>query len=339
MNTRTLTAVIVSMWLPIVPIGWHLGYQSVGADVLLLGFALALILSAWHLVRYFFAPTGTADAVIRLGVVAFAIVVLLGLTLGSVGWIGPWPYAASLAVTLIASASLNTSQSPILTPRWASVPVIVIAIIGALAAFAVGFGLTHAPFTLYDSLSYHLFFAARWLQDHRLSIIPTPFSDPAQAYQPGNGELFLMWLMLPVHGDLVARVGQLPFAALGAVAVYGLARRLGAAPEHAVYPSACFLMARPVFEQAIGANVDVICASMFAASIYLGVVAVDRDTRGDWILWGISAGLALGTKFLALVYLPVLLLLPVAHAVAGRRSGRSRASPFWHSRGTSATGS
>lgn len=35
---------------------------------------------------------------------------------------------------------------------------------------------SHSPFIAYDSLSYHLFFPARWLQAHRVSIIPTPHS-------------------------------------------------------------------------------------------------------------------------------------------------------------------
>jgi len=44
-------------------------------------------------------------------------------------------------------------------------------------------GLVQSPMTLYDSVSYHLVFPARWLQEHRLSIVQTPFSDLAQAYQ------------------------------------------------------------------------------------------------------------------------------------------------------------
>src|SRR6185312_15572436 len=108
---------------------------------------------------------------------------------------------------------------------------------------------------------YHLFFPARWLQEHRLSIVATPFSDEAQAYAPGNGELFFLWLMIPFHGDLLARLGQLPFAVLGAIVLYALARRLGASRERAIYPPLFFLLSRPIVEQAIGANVDLVCAS------------------------------------------------------------------------------
>ena len=89
-----------------------------------------------------------------------------------------------------------------------------VAVVGGLLSFALAFAMTHAPLTLYDSLSYHLFFAARWVQDHAITIIPTPFSDEAQAYTPGNGELFFAWLMLPIHSDALARMGQFPFGLL-----------------------------------------------------------------------------------------------------------------------------
>src|SRR5262249_55052657 len=151
------------------------------------------------------------------------------------------------------------------------------------------------------SLSYHLFFAARWVQDHAIAIIPTPFSDEAQAYAPGNGELFLAWLMLPFHGDFIARMGQWPLGLLGAATLYAIARRLGAEPAPAASPPVFFLLSRPVAEQAVGANVDLFCAALFLTSLYLTLVAVDRDTPSDWVLAGVSAGLYAGSKYLALV--------------------------------------
>lgn len=188
----------------------------------------------------------------------------------------------------------------------------------AIAGFVLGMGIGHAPFTAYDGLSYHLFFPARWLQAHRLSIIPTPFGDEAQAYQPAIGELWFLWLMLPFHGDFLARIGQFPFYLLGATAVYALARRLGASPRHACYAPTFFLITPMVVEQAVGANVDLIHAVLFVISLYLGLVAVDTDERRDWVLWGISMGLFLGTKYLALVYVPVLLAIPLVRGLRRR---------------------
>ena len=166
-----------------------------------------------------------------------------------------------------------------------------------LLAFIVAVGLVQSPLTLYDSLSYHLVFPARWLQEHRLSIVPTPFSDPAQAYQPANGELFFLWLMLPFHGDLLARIGQLPFLLLGAASLYAIARRCGARAGHAAYAPLFFVLARPVVEQAVGADVDLVCAASFLASMHLGIVAIETDAPRDWALWGVSSASFLAAKY------------------------------------------
>ena len=137
--------------------------------------------------------------------------------------------------------------------------------------------------------------------------------DPtAQAYAPANGEVVLLWLMAPWHGDFLARAGEFPFWICCAVSLYAIGRRLGASAAHAWYPAAFFMVARPVVEQAVGADVDLMLSALVAASIYLGLEAVERDRPLDWAMWGVAMGLALGTKYLALVYLPVLLSLAFA---------------------------
>jgi hypothetical protein len=64
-------------------------------------------------------------------------------------------------------------------------------------------------------------------------------------------------------------------------------------------------------EQAVGADVDLICWSLFLTSLYLGLWAVETGSRRDWLLWGVSLGLYAGTKYVALVYAPVFLVVPV----------------------------
>src|SRR5262249_59076948 len=103
--------------------------------------------------------------------------------------------------------------------------------------------------------------------------------------------------------DIVARLAQLPFYVLSAIAGYAIARRMGAASTPALVAPTLILLAPVAVEQAAGANVDLISAAMFLTSIYLGVVAVDRDERRDWVMWGLAVGLFLGTKYLSLVYL------------------------------------
>src|SRR5207247_8613056 len=106
-------------------------------------------------------------------------------------------------------------------------------------------------------------------------------------------------------------IGQLRFYLLGSVALYALARRSGVRPVHAAYAPALYFLSKPIVEQAVGADVDLICWGMFLTSLYTGIAAVDSNARRDWVLWGISLGLYLGSKYVSLVYSPVFLLLPL----------------------------
>jgi hypothetical protein len=290
-------------------LGWYLGFRSVSSYLvfwLLCGF---VGLTSVRLARRAFGATGATDTIIRTAVLAFALIVLAGLALGSLGLVGTIPYLLFFAGCFAASRFLKgDDREPRAAPR---IPVALVAVLVPALAFVIAVGAMESPLTLYDSLSYHLLFPARWLQEHRLSIIATPFSDEAQAYAPANGELFFLWLMLPFHGDFLARIGQLPFYVLGGVALYTLARRMGARPAHAAYAPAFYFLSKPIVEQSVGADVDLICWGMFLTSLYIGIAAVDSNARRDWVLWGISLGLYWGSKYVSLVYSPVFLLLPL----------------------------
>src|SRR5580765_1805605 len=314
---RGLTASAFVLAVASVALGWSLGYHSPVAYVTFWSWCALIFLTARTLARSLFNPIDTADTVIRASVLAFAEIVVVGLLLGGIGWIGVVPYSLCLVLAFAATyvgrvlldpatgGSAVNGGSNKTRPTYA-LPTHVLALGLALLVFILTVGIVQSPLTLYDSLSYHLVFPARWLQDHAISIVPTPFSDPGQAYQPSNGELFFLWLMLPFHGDLFARIGQVPFLLLAGTALYAIARRSGVAPAHAAYAPLFLFLARPVVEQAVGADVDLVCAAMFLTSLYLGIAAIDSDRNRDWAMWGVSVGLYLGTKYLAVVYLGVL---------------------------------
>jgi hypothetical protein len=270
--------------------------------------ALLLLAPARRIATRGVPPPDSADIAIRGGVIAFAIVVAIGLALGAAHRMTPASYAIAEATVLIGVFLIGRRSAAGLDRPAEHLPVLFVGLWAALVVFVVGMGISHSPYTAYDALSYHLYFPARWLQAHRLAIIPTPFSDE---YQPGNGELWFLWLMLPFHGDFLSRIGQVPFYVLGATTAYLLALRCGAGRAHAVYAPTFFLVTPAIVEQAVGADVDLIAAVMFAAAVYLGIVAAESNRRRDWAMWGVAVGLFLGTKYLALVYLPVLLVLSV----------------------------
>jgi hypothetical protein len=309
-----LTALAVAAAANLV-LGWRSGYHALGAYLAFWCLASIVLTTSWNVVSRLFRSASRAEAGVRIAVVAFAIVVFCGLVLGALGQLTIRGYFAAESALLCASWLLPAGEGDPFPDAPLAAPALIVGIGGALVAFALAYAVAHAPLTLYDALSYHLFFAARWVQDHALSIIPTPFSDEAQAYAPANGELFFVWLLLPFHGDLLARLGQFPFGVVAFVTLYLLARRLGASPVQAIYPPAFLALSRPILEQAIGANVDLVCAAMFLASMYFGFVALERNTRSDWMFWGVCAGLYGGSKYVALVYAPVLLLVALARGL------------------------
>ena len=318
-------------------VGWHLGFHSLSAYVISWSFFAIVALPARRLARSLFPSSASCDLVIRTAVLSFAAIVFAGLTLGSVHLLATVPFLCLFAAGFAASRLFEVDHARDGEPTRLPIPIA--GVLVPLLAFVVAVGFLRSPLTLYDSLSYHLVFPARWLQESALSIVQTPFSDPAQAYQPGNGELFFLWLMLPFHGDLLARIGQLPFLLLAGTTVYAIARRSGVAPAHAAYAPMFLFLARPVVEQAVGADVDLVCAAMFLTSLYLGIVAVDSDRNRDWAMWGVSVGLYLGTSTSRSFTSVCCFFYRWCAASVARRSGRCPASRSLDCRGTRGTGS
>ncbi|HWF86672.1 MAG TPA: glycosyltransferase family 39 protein, partial [Vicinamibacterales bacterium] len=305
------------MALTTVGLGSVVGFRASAAYLLFWLLSACVVLASARIARYLFPADSLSGTLIRISTIAFALVVASEMLLGSLGLIRLLPQVVLFSGIYAASCLLPwRAVHPGIAVRHA--PLMLLAALAPMVVFIVATGITRSPLTLYDSLSYHLVFPARWLLDHRLSIVPTPFSDEAQAYAPANGELFFLWLMLPFHGDVLARIGQLPFYLLGGVVLYALARRAGATPAHAIYPPLFYFFTRPIVEQALGADVDLICWSLFLASMYFAASAADRDQPRDWCLWGVSVGLYCGTKYVALVYAPILVAFAIQRGLRRR---------------------
>jgi hypothetical protein len=181
-------------------------------------------------------------------------------------------------------------------------------IIGAWLILALWNGLRLTP-SAYDALTYHLFFPARWLQSGFLELIATPFGDNAPTYAPANGELWFLWLMLPGHNDVFARVGQFPWAILTGLGLFLMLRLLGVSEKRALWAPIVLFLAQSYLCQSIAAYVDIFFSFGLVAALYFLLrYAIDGPSR--WLFWsGLATGLAIGAKYAALVYLPGLFLL------------------------------
>jgi hypothetical protein len=260
-----------------------------------------------------------ATAWVRAAVWTFAALVALESGLGAVGWlrvavpaaIGLGLAAVVLRIALRKRFARATERAPMTATD-----------VGLAGAFAAAMAIRlqaglHKRLFLYDTLSYHLHVPARWLADGRLTIVPAVFGDPSSAYAPSNLELWFAFLMAPLRSDYLASVGQLPFAALGALAIAAAAREGGARREAALGGALVFLMVPEVWQQARTAMTDLGMAALLLACLPF-VFRLRRQARAADLLAAAAAlGLAIGTKYAAA---PLALPFLAAIAVASRQA-------------------
>lgn len=176
-----------------------------------------------------------------------------------------------------------------------------------------------------DAPIYHLPIAIQWWQAGRLEYVPTPFGELAASYFPANGELWFTWLFLGTGSELPAKVGQFPFLLVGAAAVYGIARQLGGDVAAALIAAAVWSGSLLTCAFVGVANVDLIFAAAYLVSCHflfrlLAGERPEHPVTACAALSGLAAGIALGTKSIGLVFVP-LLVLPLAWCSWRRRLG------------------
>jgi hypothetical protein len=198
-----------------------------------------------------------------------------------------------------------------------------------------------------DAPIYHLYFPVRWWQSGRLELAPTPFGESAAPYFPANANVWFTWLLLPWSSELAAKVGQWPFLWIAMGSVFGLARELGVCRPAAGLAAALWGTGTlPVLNSGF-ADVDLVLAAWYLVATWF-LVRYARDHKpADLICCSLSMGAALGTKTIAVLFVPILLLS--AAVVTWKRARRwshgalllfgvTVPAGFWYIRNTLLTG-
>jgi hypothetical protein len=233
------------------------------------------------------------------------------------------PGAASVAVPDLAAPASHLGErlAARLRQHWA---------LSLLALHALGSealrGLLRPPLS-WDSLMYHLWLAATWLQRHDLAPVFAAYPLNYYGYSPANGAVWLWWWMAPAHGELYANLAFLPQWALLCLATGLVARRLGA---RRCWPLAAFLvgLTPAVLRFAATQYVDVFTAACLLAACGFGLSWLRQPRWGDAALAAAGMGLAAGAKVLGLVYAAALAvaLLPLAVGAWRRRAVQAGAA-------------
>ena len=234
---------------------------------------------------------------IALGLILLAAIVLLLLRQAKAGGGDPWGPLRLLGNRV----RDRVREHPVLT------------LIAAHAAASEGLrGLIRPPLS-WDSIMYHLFITATWLQNGRIAPVFGARPMNFYGYQPSGASVWMWWWMAPSHSELYINLTFFPQAVLLALAVGGVARQLGARRH---WPLAAFLsfLAPVVIRFAATQYVDIYVGSAIAAAAFFMLLWIEEPRWGTAILAGAGLGASAGAKVLGLAY--TLTLAPAALLMA-----------------------
>jgi hypothetical protein len=270
-------------------------------------------------------PRSAVSLVLAAYLLGITEIVVLTEVLSPFGWIGPLGYALGEAL-LLAAALVCAWRfgAPVRIPRVslressrAHPLVAALAGVAGLAFLYEAFIGLSTPPNDWDSMVYHLPRAATWLQQGSISYIADAPTQQLNIFPP-NWDFQLLYTMALSGSDTFATLPQLAALLALLLAVYGIARRLGADRAPALFASLLTGTLSAVALQAVYTKNDLAVASLLVCAVYFLLVSERHST---W--WaGLAVGLALGTKLTAFYGLAPLLVI----ALATQRSRRQLAT-------------
>lgn len=289
------------------------------AETLLLVTATSLVLTAAFGLTVWSRPVRPAEALAAFLTFALSGVMLLTVAVGALlRYYQPIPLlcgAGALAGAGLLCAAAELRRRPGAFGRrarawtlrslrgWAGHPVAVLLALLALTAYGLRAWLgSRLPPTDWDGLTYHLVAPAQWAQTGSVGRATEVIW--ADTY-PMGVESLAGWPMVFLRSTDFSLLFVLPGYLLAAVAVAGLARRLGAGRGLSVLAGLVFLLTPAVFAQAHTFYVDVQSAGFGLAALHVlaglpGAVRLSGDPRSAvtrrMLVLGAALGAAAGSK-------------------------------------------
>jgi len=171
------------------------------------------------------------------------------------------------------------------------------------------------PPTDWDGLAQNLPMAVFHIQEGNIKPIETPYRG-IKAY-PQGGALLLAYTILLTGNDTLVDLVQFPFWLLGTLAVFAVARELGAGRSASFLGALLFAAAPVTILQARAAYFDLELAAISLASLAL---ALDREIDTVWrsLIVGVGMGIVVGLKYAGIIYAFVLFVILIALMVYDR---------------------
>ncbi|HEV8578357.1 MAG TPA: hypothetical protein VGX68_04685 [Thermoanaerobaculia bacterium] len=238
-----------------------------------------------------------------------------------------WTAAAFLLSLLLPESNAAAGTGPAPTKDTSRSERIETALLIA-AALAIGLillrevkGMRYLPPGSYDDLSYHLSAVATWIRHGDLRMIRFSMGDTSTPYYPILGEMSSWVLFAPFRdSDVAARWTQLPFACFSILAAAAIARRLGLGRRDAALAAVAYAGIYHVFPfLAMGAGNDHSLSFFTLAAVDGSLAFARRPRAGEAVATGTALGLLLATKYIAVLFAPVLVALLLLALLVDRR--------------------
>jgi hypothetical protein len=269
------TALALLLAAALASMAWAAADRLLGAAPPRARIAATATIALWWMVTLF-------EVTARLGHFQLVVVLPIQLAACAIAWSGADPDRLRGDLASIRDILGDTGW----LTRLAAIP------LAALVAFFFCRGFALPPLG-WDSLSYHLVHAARWVQAGAFQPEAAPYAWGYFEYFPYDGEVPWAWAMLPYHADdAVALVALLVCCAIGGAAA-ALARELGAGREQALLAGLIAMFTPAVIRASEVAYVD----TQVEAYFLLGALFVVRFLRAPSAA---SAALACAPLALAL---------------------------------------
>ncbi len=328
--------------------------------IALLTLLIASLGAAAYLVRRRLLPDWShCPARLAETVIALSTLILLAELLGTIGQFRRWPLVVcSVAIALVALLAFRRPMSAHIPVRiridadefaaprpgrWPS----------AIAAVAVAYLLAlsmktaldalHGGMRSFDTLWYHMPFAARFVQDGYITRLHYVGNTPTSFY-PANGELVHAVGILLFQSDVVSPVVNIGWLGLALLSAWCIGRPFGAGP--ATTTAVALVAFLPVMggAEAGTASTDIVGLALLLAAVALWITATGAVSA--LLVTGLAAGLAAGTRLNLWASLVALVVVVLVTAPAGRRLARGcpllagiiAGSAFWYVRNMVAVG-
>jgi hypothetical protein len=269
---------------------------------------------------------GLRSAVLRwlaAYVLAWTTLVVAAVVASVPGWLSSWSLAACIVV-LTGLAVLFRTMRPgargtvIPRPAWRAAladPVVrSLALTVALAGLYVGAVAFLTTPNDWDGLTYHETRAILWDQQGSVSYVPAG-NDPRLNGNPPLSELGLYLAMILPRSERFAALPQYIALWASLLAVALVARRLGLSRPAAAYGALVFATLPVVLLHGAAVLNDLVVASFLLAS----TVFLCGRSRAELAVGSVALGLALSTKFDAVLALPLVVAVALVLAPSGKR--------------------